>query len=92
MPTLTKSKQRPSVVDNYDVAADAQGRVVLRNTCAKKFHVSALSNGSYLLEPQVLISPAVISSRILKLIDKSAANLKRGRVSSPLNLAVFYKG
>jgi len=91
MPSLTKSNQRPTVVDNYDVAADAKGRVILRSTRARHFHVSALSNGSFLLEPRVLISPAAISSRTLKTLDKSAANFKRGRVSSPLILAEFAK-
>ena len=28
MPSLTNPKQRPSVVEHYDLAADAQGRVV----------------------------------------------------------------
>ena len=45
----------PTVVDAYDVAADAKKRISLRKTKAKYFHVLALSNGSYFLEPRTLV-------------------------------------
>jgi hypothetical protein len=81
MSTLTperpKPKQRLTVVENYDVAADAKKRISLRNAKTKYFHVQALSNGSYLLEPRVLVSPQVISARSLKRLDQSAAGLKK---------------
>ena len=48
MPTLTQ-KRRLTVVENYDVAADAKKRVSLRNAKTKYFHVKALSNGCFLL-------------------------------------------
>ena len=60
MATLTTAKKRKSastltVVDAYDIAADAKKRISLRMAKAKYFHVQALSNGSYLLEPRVLV-------------------------------------
>ncbi len=93
MPTLTlegsKQKRRPAVVEDYDVAADAKKRISLRNAKTKYFHVKAFSNGCFLLEPRVLVSPEAISARSLKMLDKSAANLKKGLASAPIDLAAF---
>ncbi len=88
MPTLTQ-KRRLTIVENYDVAADAKKRVSLRNAKTKYFHVKALSNGCFLLEPRVLVPPHAISARSLKMLDKSAANLKRGLASAPIDLSAF---
>ena len=60
MEILTTAKKRKpgtelTVVDAYDIAADAKRRISLRKPKAKYFHVNVLSNGSYLLEPRVLI-------------------------------------
>jgi hypothetical protein len=88
MPTLTQ-KQPLTVVDNYDVAADAKKRISLRNSKTKYFHVKALSNGSFYLEPRVLVSPQAVSARSLKMLDKSVANLKKGLASAPIDLAAF---
>ena len=46
-----------TVVERYDVAADAKKRINLRNAKTKYFHVKAFSNGAYLLEPRVLVPP-----------------------------------
>jgi hypothetical protein len=93
MPTLTlgrpKRKQRLTVVEDYDVAADAKKRISLRRAKTKYFHVKALSNGCFYLEPRVLVPPQAISARSLKMLDKSAANLKKGLVSAPIDLSVF---
>jgi hypothetical protein len=89
MPALTQKS--PTVVEDYDVAADAKKRISLRNAKTKYFHVKALSNGCYLLEPRVLVSPQAISARSLKMLDKSVANLKKGLASAPINLADFIK-
>src|SRR5208282_1830137 len=88
MPALTlerpKQKQRLTVVEDYDVAADAKKRISLRSAKTKYFHVKALSNGCFLLERRVLVSPQAISTRSLKMLDKSVANLKRGLASDDL--------
>lgn len=93
MPTLTlersKQKRRPAVVEDYDVAADAKKRISLRNAKTKYFHVKAFSNGCFLLEPRVLVSPEAISARSLKMLDKSVANLKKGLASAPIDLTAF---
>ena len=93
MPTLTlerpKQKQRLTVVENYDVAADAKKRISLRRARTKYFHVKALSNGCYLLEPRVLVSPRAVSARSLKMLDQSVANLKKGLASATIALSAF---
>lgn len=93
MPTMThprsKSKSGVTIVERYDVAADTKKRINLRNAKTKYFHVKALSNGSYLLEPRVLVPPQAISTRSLKMLDKSVAHLKQGQASAPIDLAAL---
>jgi hypothetical protein len=85
----SKSKNDLTIVEHYDVAADAKKRINLRNAKAKYFHVKALSNGCYLLEPRVLVPPYAISSRSLKMLDKSVTALKKGHASAPIDLSKF---
>jgi hypothetical protein len=89
--TRSKRSRRLTVVERYDVAADAKKRINLRHAKTKYFHVKALSNGAYLLEPRVLVPPAAISARTMKMIEQSAANLKKGRASAPINFASLPK-
>ncbi len=89
--TKSRPKRQLTVVERYDVAADAKKRINLRNAKTKYFHVKALSNGCYVLEPRVLVHPAAISARSLKMLDKSAANLKKGVASAPIDLSAFVK-
>jgi hypothetical protein len=90
MPTvLERREKKPTVVEEYEVAADAKKRISLRRTKTKYFRVVALSNGSYLLEPRVLVSPRVLSARTLKMLDQSAENLKKGIASPAIDLTPF---
>ena len=79
------------MVESYDVAADAKKRINLRNAKTKYFHVKAFSNGAYLLQPRVLVPPEAISARVMKMIEQSAANLKKGRASTPIDFASLPK-
>jgi hypothetical protein len=88
MPTAPR-KQPLTVIEDYDVAADAKKRISLRHAKTKYFHVKALSNGCFLLEPRVLVSPQAVSARSLKMLDKSIVNLKKGLASTPIDLAAF---
>ena len=87
--TKPKSKGPLTVVERYDVAADAKKRINLRNAKTKYFNVRALSNGCFLHEHRVLIPPQAISARSLKMLEKSAANMKKGLASAPISLAAF---
>lgn len=91
--TLERPRQRGgiTVVNRYDVAADAKKRISLRGAAAKYFHVMALSNGAYMLEPRVLVPPHALSARSLKMLDRSAANLRKGMASAPIDLSAFTK-
>ena len=62
------------------------------SSATQYFHVLALSNGAFMLEPRVLVPPHAISARSLKMLEKSAANLKKGIVSQPIDLTPFQKG
>lgn len=84
-----KPTHRITVVADYDVAADAKKRISLRNARTKYFHVKALSNGSFLLEPRVLIAPDAVPVRTRKMLEQSVTNLKRGMASPPIDLRPF---
>jgi hypothetical protein len=92
MPTALeprKPKTGITVLEEYDVAADAKRRISLRRAKAKYFRVRALSDGSFLLEPRLLVPPQAMSPRALKMLEQSADNLKQGLASSPIDLTPF---
>ncbi|MGP8197895.1 MAG: hypothetical protein ACLQU4_00150 [Limisphaerales bacterium] len=85
-----KRRQRtPTIVAEYDAAADAKRRISLRSTKSKYFRVSVLSDGTVLLQPQVLVRRDSISPRVMKMIDAAAENLKKGHASPPIDLRPF---
>ena len=84
-----KNKKGVTVVRNYDIAADAKSRISLRGAKTKYFHVKVLSNGSFVLEPRVLVDPEKIPARTLKMLESSVASLKKGEVSAPIDLSPF---
>jgi len=47
---------------------------------AKYFHVMALSDGGYPLQPHLPVPPDTLPPQMLKLIERSVAQLNRGRV------------
>jgi hypothetical protein len=84
-----KNKKGVTVVRHYDIAADAKSRIRLRGAKTKYFHVIALSNGSFVLEPRVLVDPEKIPTRTLKMLESSVASLKEGEVSDPIDMSPF---
>ncbi|CAN5425644.1 hypothetical protein BH09SUM1_BH09SUM1_03990 [soil metagenome] len=78
-----------TVLEQYDAAADDKKRISLRRAKTKYFHVKVLSNGCYVLEPRVLVSPDALPARSLKMLTKSVANLKKGLASKPVDLSAF---
>lgn len=84
-----KGKRSVTVVRNYDVAADAKSRISLRGAKTKHFHVMVLSNGSFVLEPRILVAPDKIPPRTLKMLEASAVSLKKGKASAPVDLSLF---
>ncbi len=92
MKTATEKSKEITVINDYDVAADAKNRITLRGAKAKFFHVQTLSNGAYLLEPRILVPPDAIPAKTLKMLERSAANLKKGNVSAPIDLSLYQQG
>ncbi len=95
MPTATHNGGRGTggvtVVDQYDVAADAKKRISLRNAKTKYFNIKVLSNGCYFLEPRVLVPPQALPARVRKMLDQSVASLKKGLASPPIDLTPFLR-
>jgi hypothetical protein len=87
-----RRKKTPTIVAEYDAAADAKRRICLRSTKSKYFHVRVLSDGAVLLRLQVLAPRESISPRVLKMIDAAAENLKKGQASPPIDLTPFQEG
>jgi hypothetical protein len=85
----TEITKNITVVNDYDVAADAKNRISLRGAKSKYFHVKALSNGAYMLEPRVLVPPDAIPAKTLKMLNRSVTNLKKGKVSAPIDLSLY---
>ncbi|MDZ4289903.1 MAG: hypothetical protein U0984_18200, partial [Prosthecobacter sp.] len=85
-------KKGITVLQNYDVAADAKSRISLRGVKTKYFHVMVLSNGSYVLEPRLLVPPEAVPARTLKMLERSVAALKKGKASAPIDLSPFIGG
>jgi len=84
-------KKEVTVLLDYDVAADAKNRISLRGATAKYFHVLALSNGSFMLEPRVLVPPDAVPARTRKMLNRSVANLKKGNIPPPIDLTPYQK-
>ena len=74
----SKAKKGISILQDYDTAADAKNRISLRGSRSKYFHVKALSNGCYVLEPRVLVAPKTVPARSLK---RATGHPKKGLVS-----------
>jgi len=65
------------VLRRYDAATDARNRISLRGAKTKYFHVKALSNGGYLLEPRVLVAPEAVSAKALKHLERAVGKTRR---------------
>lgn len=74
------------VIKEYEAHLDAKNRLTIRDAKSEYFAVKTFSDGRVLLEPRVLVPPQAVSRRTLKMLDESAKNFKRGRVSAPIDL------
>ena len=80
-----------SVIREYDAKLDAKKRLTLREAGYEYYHVSVLPDQRIVLEPRVLTSPFEVSANTLKMMDRSVDNMKKGIVSSALDLSEFEK-
>lgn len=84
-----KARREFLILRDYDAAVDAKNRISLRGTRTKYFHVKKLANGSFVLEPRLLVSPDAIPVSTLKRLDTAVIQLKKGQASAPIDLSPF---
>ena len=75
-----------AVVKEYDAHLDAKNRLTLRGADVEYYSVKLFDDGHVVLEPRVLVPPEAVSKKTLKMMDKAAKNLKKGKVSKPIDL------
>ena len=76
-------------VKEYDARIDSKKRITLRNASFEYYHVQEMSDGVIILEPRELTVPFQVSSNTLSMMDESIENLKKGKVSAPIELSEF---
>jgi hypothetical protein len=76
-----------SPVNEYDAKIDVKKRLTLRGARYGHYHVREYKDGRIVLEPRELVKPFALSRRTLKMMDRSIANLKKGKVSDPIDLS-----
>lgn len=76
-----------SPVSEYDSKIDAKKRLTLRGARYRYYHVREYKDGRIVLEPRELTKPFVVSRRTLKMMDRSMANLKRGKVNDAIKMS-----
>ncbi len=77
------------ILKEYDVKLDDKKRVTLRGTLNSYFNIKIYKTGKIVLSPRILVDPNDIPKSILKIIDNSAKNMKKGKVSKPVNLSKY---
>jgi len=77
------------VIKEYDAKLDNKNRLTIRGAKFDHYRVRELSDGKIELSPQVLIEADQISENTLEMIGKSVANLKKGKVSEPIDLSKY---
>lgn len=75
-----------AVIKEYDAAVDNKKRVTIRGANFTHYRIEEYGDGTIFLRPRVLVDPNLLSKNTLRMLDKSVANLKKGRVSKPINL------
>lgn len=78
-----------TVLKEYDTKLDSKNRVTVRKPRFDHFHVVEFDDGHIELQPRVLIDPNLLSMNTLKMMDSSVENLKKGKVSKPIDLSQF---
>lgn len=78
-----------AVVKEYDARMDKKKRVTLRGATYANYHVQEYQNGRIVLEPRELVAPFEVSRNTLGMMDSAMVNVKKGKVSKPVDLSVF---
>ena len=90
IPIMGKGVQMPAVpYQSYDAKIDSRKRITLRNARYDYYNIKEFDDGRIVLEPRILTSPFDISANTLSMMDTSVSNLKKGKVSDPVDLSDF---
>jgi hypothetical protein len=76
-------------ITEYDAHIDVKKRLTLRGANFDYYHVQECPDGRIMLEPRQLVAPFELSKNTLKTLGSSVANLKKGKVSKPIDLSAF---
>lgn len=77
------------VIKDYTAHIDSKKRLTLRGSKYDYYEVKEYDNGYVVLEPRELVKPEGISNESLKEMDTAILNLKKGKVSAPVDLTDF---
>lgn len=75
-----------AIVREYEAHLDTKNRITIRGAESEYYAVKTFIDGRVLLEPRVLVPPESMSKRALKMLDRSATNFAKGKVSKPIDL------
>jgi hypothetical protein len=78
-----------AAVKEYDARIDTKKRVTLRGASYANYHVQEYADGRIVLEPRELVAPFELSKKTLETMDASMKNIKKGKVSKPIDLSAF---
>lgn len=80
----------PEIIENeYTATLDSKKRLTIRGAKHEYYAVTVYKTGKVELKPRILIDPNIIPKSTLKIIDESASNFKKGKVSKSLNLRKY---
>lgn len=77
------------VINTYTAHTDSKKRLTLRKSQYEYYDVKEFENGCLILEPKKLVTPEGISKKSLEIMEESISNMKKGKVSAPIDLSDF---
>lgn len=73
-------------IEEYEAKLDNKRRCVIRGVPPyDRYHIEVYKSGRVVMTPRVLASPEQLSSKTLKMISKSAENMKKGKVGQKVD-------
>ncbi|MBN2657013.1 MAG: hypothetical protein JXR86_08125 [Spirochaetales bacterium] len=78
-----------AVLKEYDTKIDSKNRFTVRGAKYDYYHVMEYNDGRIEMIPRVLVDPTLISANTVKMMDKSVENLKKGKVSAPIDFSKY---
>lgn len=81
---------RAELLKKYNVELDKKNRMTIRgNLGFSYYNVSVFKDGKILMEPRYLAKLDELSSKTLRMIDKSIKNLAKGKAGEPIDFSEF---